>query len=123
MQDTRKDTLVERYLAIWNETDATKRSSLINDTFTQDVTYTDPLVNASGRADLDRVIAAAQEQLGGLKLTLAGPVDMHHDIARFRWEVRPEGGEALVIGFDCIRCLDGRIQSVLGFLDKVPAAA
>jgi hypothetical protein len=53
---------------------------------------------------------------------LAGPVDAHHDQARFTWELGPDGADALVVGFDVAqRDSDGRLALVLGFLDKVPA--
>jgi hypothetical protein len=54
---------------------------------------------------------------------LAGPVDAHHDQARFSWELGPADAEALVVGFDVAqRNADGRLALVLGFLDKVPSA-
>jgi hypothetical protein len=54
---------------------------------------------------------------------LAGPVDGHHDQVRFSWELGPAGADAPVAGFDvAVVSDDGRIQTVLGFLDRVPAA-
>ena len=61
-------------------------------------------------------------QFPGLVFTLAGPVDAHHDLARFTWHLGPQGEEALVVGFDVmVLGDDGRIRHVHGFLDKVPA--
>jgi hypothetical protein len=55
---------------------------------------------------------------------LAGPVDGHHNQARFGWEPGPAGSPAPIVGFDVAVSDDsGRIQTVLGFLDKVPATA
>jgi len=53
-----------------------------------------------------------------------GGVDAHHNIARFSWELVPAtGGESLAVGFDvAVLEDDGRIASVLGFLDKAPGA-
>ena len=47
------------------------------------------------------------------------------DTARFSWELVSEAdGSAPVAGFDVITLdTDGRIRSVLGFLDRVPAGA
>ena len=54
--------------------------------------------------------------------TLSGPVDAHHRQVRFTWGLGPEGAEPLVMGFDVAVCDgDGRLSSVLGFLDRVPA--
>jgi hypothetical protein len=67
------------------------------------------------------VIAAAQAQFPGLRFTLTGPVDAHHRQARFTWGLGPEDGRPVVEGFDvAVTDGDGRLASVLGFLDKVP---
>ena len=73
---------------------------------------------------IDAVIAGAQQQFPGLVFSLGGPVDANHQHGRFSWHLGPAGGEPVVIGFDVVVLAeDGRIASVHGFLDKVPAAA
>ncbi|WP_369134080.1 hypothetical protein [Modestobacter sp. I12A-02662] len=57
---------------------------------------------------------------------LAGPVEGHHDVARFTWELVPAGtpadAEAPVVGFDVLAADEGgRLHTVVGFLDRVPA--
>ncbi|NUR28524.1 MAG: nuclear transport factor 2 family protein [Catenulispora sp.] len=116
--------VADSYLAAWNEADADKRAALLEDAFTADATYTDPLAAVAGRADIGAVIGAAREQFAGLVFSLGGAVDGHHDIARFQWHLGPQGGEALAIGFDVVVLdEDGRIKAVHGFLDKVPGGA
>ena len=84
--------------------------------------YVDPLAEVTGRDQFDAVIAAAQAQFAGMTFRLAGPVDAHHDQARFTWHLGPDGADAVVIGFDVAqRDADGRLALVLGFLDKVPS--
>ncbi|MFF0295745.1 nuclear transport factor 2 family protein [Kitasatospora sp. NPDC004615] len=116
--------IVERYLAVWNETDPTARRKLIDDVWATDGTYTDPLTATRGRDEFDATLAAVQSQFPGLTFRLGGPVDTHHNVARFTWELAQEGAdEALVIGFDVLTATeDGRIATVVGFLDKVPSA-
>ncbi|MFF2630359.1 nuclear transport factor 2 family protein [Kitasatospora griseola] len=116
--------LAERYLAAWNETDPTARRKLVEDAWTTDGAYTDPLVATRGHDEFDATLAAVQSQFAGLAFRLAGPVDAHHNVARFTWELAPQGAdEALVIGFDVLTAAeDGRIATVVGFLDKVPSA-
>ncbi|HUR03777.1 MAG TPA: nuclear transport factor 2 family protein [Nonomuraea sp.] len=114
--------VITRYLAIWNETDPVARRAEIDAVWAKDGVYTDPIAVADGRDAIDATIAAVQQQFAGLTFTLAGTVDAHHDVARFTWELGPEGGEALVVGFDvAVLTEDGRIAKVHGFLDKVPA--
>ncbi|SBT40296.1 nuclear transport factor 2 family protein [Micromonospora auratinigra] len=113
--------VIDRYLEIWNETDPAQRRVLIDEVWAEDGRYTDPLAVVEGRDAFDAMIAAVQEQFAGLRFTL-GPVDAHHDIARFTWLLGPEGGEPLVVGFDvAVLTAEGAIAAIHGFLDKVPA--
>ncbi|MEV4561737.1 nuclear transport factor 2 family protein [Kitasatospora sp. NPDC049285] len=116
--------LAERYLAAWNETDPAARRKLIDDAWAEDGSYTDPLVEANGRDELDATLAAVQAQFPGWVFRLAGPVDAHHHLCRFSWELGPAGAEPLIVGFDVLAAdPEGRIATVHGFLDKVPATA
>jgi hypothetical protein len=116
--------LADRYLAAWNATDATVRRTAVEQAFSPDVRYTDPLAVAAGRDQLAATIAAVQQQFPGFVFRLAGPVDAHHDQLRFTWELGPAGQEAPIAGFDvAVTDDEGRITTVLGFLDRVPAAA
>ena len=114
--------IVEKYLAAWNETDPAKRRALVDEVWAEDGSYTDPLADVRGRAEIDGLIGAVQAQFPGFVFTLGGAVDAHHDQVRFTWELGPAGAaEAPVVGFD-VAVLDGagQIGSVYGFLDKVP---
>jgi len=116
------ETLVEHYLAIWNEANADRRRALIAEAYADDATYSDPLAEVSGRAGIDALIAGAQQQFPGLVFSLGSPIDAHHDVARFAWHLGTPGAtEPLVVGFDVIATTQGRIARVYGFLDKVPA--
>jgi hypothetical protein len=56
-----------------------------------------------------------------VEFRLSGPVDAHHSQCRFSWELGPKGDEAPVVGFDvAVLNEDGKLQTVLGFLDRVP---
>lgn len=114
--------LVGKYLAAWNQTDAAARRGLIGEIWSQDGRYIDPLADVAGHEQIDATIAAVQAQCPGMQFRLAGPVDAHHDQARFSWELAPDGADALVAGFDVARRdAAGRLALVLGFLDNFPA--
>lgn len=114
--------LIERYLASWNETDPAARRTLIDDLWAEDGSYVDPMAEAHGRDAIDATISAVQRQFPGLVFSPAGPVDAHHRQARFTWGLGPRGAEPIVIGFDvAVTDANGRLSSVLGFLDKVPS--
>ena len=117
------DDLAQRYIDAWNETDADARRTAVDKLYTDDARYVDPLAVADGREAIASMIGAVQEQFQGFSFRLAGPVDGHHNQARFGWELGPADGEAPIVGFDvAVTDDDGRISTVLGFLDKVPSA-
>ncbi len=121
---TNAHALAERYIASWNETDALRRRSLIEDTYAEHARYTDPMVDAKGWEAIDATVAAVQQMFPGHRFALAGAVDAHHDTLRFQWHLAsPDAAEPLVIGFDVASLEEGRIRQVFGFLDKVPQAA
>jgi hypothetical protein len=105
--------LVERYLATWNEQDPTRRRAEIDKVWAEDASYVDPLVDARGRDAIDAAIAGVQQQFPGFGFRLAGAVDAHHNLARFTWELTPDGAEAVVVGVRRRRADRGR-QAALG---------
>lgn len=116
------DDVIERYLTIWNEADPAVRRTRIDEVLAEGVRYVDPVAAIEGRDALDSLIGAVREQFAGLEFRLGGPVDAHHDQARFTWHLGRPGEEPLVIGFDVAeRDGEGRIFQVLGFIDRAPA--
>lgn len=114
--------LAEQYIATWNETDPSARRALIDEVWSADGRYIDPLADVAGRDQIDAVIGTVQAQFTGMTFRLAGTVDAHHDQARFTWELGADGADALVVGFDVAQWdAEGRLSLVLGFLDKVPS--
>ncbi len=116
------DTMVQRYLATWNETDPGRRRAAVEEIFSADIRYVDPIAAVEGRAALDGLIGAVQGQFPGGVFTPAGPVDAHHRQGRFTWTLGRPGEEPPVAGFDVAELDDaGRIRLVLGFIDRAPA--
>ncbi len=113
------NTLVADYIATWNETDPRRRRALVDETFADDASYLDPLMDGSGPAGIDAMIAAAQAQYPGTRFELAGAPDEHHGRVRFSWHLRPaDGGDALATGHDFgTLAEDGRLREVTGFLE------
>ena len=110
---------IEQYIASWNQTDPQARRSLIGELWAEDASYVDPLVDAHGHDGIDAAIAATQGQFPDHVFALAGPVDTHHDVARFAWGLGRDGDDPLVIGSDVASVgADGRLARVVGFLDR-----
>ncbi|ANP53066.1 ketosteroid isomerase-like protein [Streptomyces griseochromogenes] len=117
-------TAVARYFEAWNAADADTLAKAVAAAWSEEGTYTDPLADVGGHEQIAAVIRAAHEQFPGFEFRLAGDVDGNHHIARFGWElVSTADGSAPVAGSDVVTLAeDGRITSVLGFLDRLPGA-
>ncbi|MEV0176073.1 nuclear transport factor 2 family protein [Streptomyces sp. NPDC050803] len=122
--DLYKDA-VARYFEAWNAEGPAELAKAVANAWAPEGSYTDPLADVRGPEGIVAVISAAQARFPGFAFRLAGGVDGHHDTARFSWELVSEtDGSAPVAGFDVITLdAEGRIRSVLGFLDRVPEGA
>lgn len=114
--------LIDRYIAVWNETDAAQRRALIARTWTEDAQYLDPLLEGAGHAGIDAMVAAVHQRYPGHRFTRTSAVDVHHDRLRFDWTLGPQDGPALVQGTD-FGVLGERqlLRAVTGFFNQSAA--
>ena len=78
---------------------------------------------SEGHAGIDAMLAGVQARFPGFVLKRTSKVDSHNDWVRFAWSLGPADGAAVVEGVDfCALAPDGRLASVVGFIDKMPAA-
>jgi hypothetical protein len=116
------NTVVDRYLAAWNETDAISRRALLTATLADDIAFCDPMLQSTGREPIDALIGGLQDQMPGARLQRKGDVEVHHNVARFTWEAGFDGQDAVVEGTDIATFdEDGRIVAITAFFDRVPA--
>ena len=115
--------VIDRYIAMWNETDAARRRELIARTWTETASYLDPMLQGEGQSGIDAMVQGVQERFAGHRFRRTSEIDAHHDRVRFSWELTPEGGAALVTGTDFgVVAADGRLQSITGFFDRAAAS-
>jgi hypothetical protein len=112
-------TVVDGYIAMWNESDADRRQDLVAETLTDDATYVDPLMTGEGTEGIAGMIGAAQQQFPGHRFELTFGPDRHNDRVRFAWKlVGPENGTPVAAGVDFgTVAADGRLRAVTGFLE------
>lgn len=115
--------VIDRYFAIWNETDPARRRDLIAQTWTEDASYLDPLMRGDGPAGIDAMVAGVQQQFPGHVFRRTGEIDAHNDRVRFAWALVGESNESPVVaGVDFgVHAADGRLHTITGFLDQTPA--
>ena len=112
-------TVVDSYIAMWNETRPDARRDLVERTWAEDAKYLDPLMSGAGQDGIDAMVAAAQQQFPGHRFELTQGPDAHNDYVRFAWKlVGEQGGQAVAAGVDFGTVAeDGRLRAVTGFLE------
>jgi hypothetical protein len=111
-------TVVNSYIAAWNEADQERRRALVAETFTDDARYLDPLVAGDGADGIEAMIAGVQGAYPGHVFKLVSGPDAHHDRVRFTWQLHGENGP-VATGIDFATVAeDGRLQDVTGFLEQ-----
>jgi hypothetical protein len=112
-------TVIDRYIAAWNEADAERRAALIDAALGADLWYRDPMLEADGREAFNAVLGAVQEQLPGHVLTRTSDVDAHHDVVRFSWALGVPGQPPTFAGIDVAKLdADGKLHRIVGFTDS-----
>ena len=110
-------SVVDTYIAAWNEADPERRRALVGETWAEDGTYLDPLMAGSGPDEITAMIGAAQAQFPGHRFELSFGPDAHNDVVRFAWTLTAGNGP-VARGTDFATVSeDGRLRSVTGFLE------
>jgi hypothetical protein len=111
-------SVVDTYIAAWNEPDPARRLALVGETWTEDGTYLDPLMAGDGVPGIADMIGAAQSQFPGHRFELSAGPDAHNDVVRFSWSlVGTDGPVAAGTAFATVAG-DGRLRTVTGFLEQ-----
>ena len=115
------DAIIDTYVASWNETDSARRRAAIAEAWSAAGRYRDPIMASDGHAGVDAMVAGVQQKFPGFVLKRISKVDHHNDAVRFAWSLGPVNGPSVVEGVDfCTLAADGRLASVVGFIDKMP---
>src|SRR3954471_18294967 len=86
------NTIVETYIASWNEADVARRRELVATAFADDARYVDPLMAGEGADGITAMSGAAQAQFPGHHFELSFGPDAHNDVVRFAWQLVGEAG-------------------------------
>lgn len=108
-------------LAAWNERDANRRNALIAAAVTEDIAFTDPQYAITGRTAFIKMVDDFHARVGEVELLRTSGIDMHHDRARYSWEIHsPDGSKFL--GFDAValNMAEQKICRIDGFFGPLP---
>lgn len=107
-------------LAAWNERDPAKLRDLVEMSVTSDVTFTDPQYSIMGSEAFIAMMIAFQERVGEVRLSRTSAIDMHHDRARYSWEIVWPNGDRFE-GFDAVALdlAEGKFCRIDGFFGSL----
>jgi hypothetical protein len=120
------ETLVENYVALWNEGNPARRREGIAALWAEGGAHFTRSIAAEGHALIEARIAKAYDEFvgsGQFTFVSAGNVDGHHQGVRFNWHmVSTTDHRIAAVGFDFL-LLDeeGRIRSDHQYTDPTPA--
>lgn len=117
--------LVVNYIAAWNELDPKRRREIVARTWTDGGSYVDAHRQGMGHEAIDAMIAVAQKTFPGYRIRLISKIEAHNGHVRFSWAAGGTEQAPLYLGGTdfCVVAPDGRLQSVVGFVDAAPAPA
>jgi hypothetical protein len=116
-------TTIDHYFAMWNEADPDARAREIEEAWAAGGRYVDPLLEATGHAELSAMVEGVHAQFPGHKFRRTSGIDMHHEEVRFAWELAAPDGTLTVAGLDVgSLTADGRLRRISGFFGDLPTA-
>jgi hypothetical protein len=91
-------SLADRYVAAWNEPDATKRASAIAALWAPAATGRERAGTGRGYGALARLVLGSPERTGesGIRYRAAATARLRGDVLTFRWEMLLAGSETVL---------------------------
>ena len=119
--------LADRYVAVWNETDAAARRAAIAQLWVPEGEHYVRSLQVKGYEALEQRVIGSQEknvQRGGFRFVAAGDAQFLHGTVMFHWHMVPAaGGPVAALGLEfLVLAEDGRIAVDYQFILPTPAA-
>lgn len=123
MTETELAGRVDQYCACWRVMEAGTRLVELRLLLSEGVRYVDPRTDVAGIEALAAHIEATAAARPDARIERVGPVDLHHDVARFGWRL-VDGTETRLDGSLDVVVLDratGLIGTIIGFFGPLPS--
>jgi hypothetical protein len=113
VSDSIENVMLANLLNVFNERDEAARRAAIDETYAEDVRWTDAEGVTTGRANLEAKCVQLQSTLADLQFVAAGPVHQLPGFGYLAWHlVNPADGQQVMSGFDAALVTDGVISDL-----------
>ena len=121
MSDNISTLLIRNLQDVFGENDPARRRAAIDEIYTEDVVFYDPMKNVyRGRDEIDRVAGTLRAQHPDFRYQPIAEPEQVGNGGRIRWTEGSHGKAPAVAGTDFIITRDGRISAIYLFFDKMP---
>ena len=111
---------LDHMMAAWNEREPAQVRGHLERALSPDVVFIDPSIVTRGIDEFEANVHEVHSRLPEAEYGRSSGVDLHHDVARYAWEIR-RAGELLMPGFDVAELdREGRVLRVIGFFGPLP---
>ena len=110
----------DHMMAAWNERDPERVRGHLEKALSPEVHFVDPSADTRGLDEFEANVHAVQERIPGAEYRRSSPVDGHHNLYRYHWEIWRDG-KLVMPGFDVTEVdATGRVTRVVGFFGLMP---
>jgi hypothetical protein len=106
--------------SVFDERDASKRATAVQDTYVEDVIWYEADDTIQGRAALNARASELQTQSPGFKFRADGIMSVSQNVGVLRWYYGPEDNPNLAQGTDVIIVEGGKIKALWTANDSAP---
>jgi hypothetical protein len=126
MDQQQLERFIARYVCMWHEPDAQRRSDIVQDLWAEDGENRSRRFAIQGHEAIVARVARAHDEWVAQKGFVFRPVgntDVLGDVVKFVWEMVPKnGGAREALGLDVFLLQsDGRIRALYQFAEPLPA--
>jgi hypothetical protein len=119
-ESTIRALLSANLLGVFDERDASKRATAVDDTYAEDIIWYEPDGVIQGRAALNARAFELQTRSPGFKFRADGIMSVSQNMGALRWYFGPEDKPDMIRGTDVIIVEGGKVKALWTTIDNAP---
>ena len=119
-ESTIRAMLSANLFGVFDERDASKRATVVDDTYAEDIIWYEPDAVIQGRAALNARASELQTQSPGFKFRADGIMSVCQNMGVLRWYFGPEDKPDMIRGTDVIIVEGGKVKALWTSIDNAP---